>query len=350
MTDLPALKDDDPKYLMVITDHLLKSCTVEAMNSVAAGACAERFLNCHYRFHGFPKYITSDRGSNWVGHFWSNLCKLTGIKQRRSTAYHPQTDGSTERMNQEVLKYLRAFLGYSQTDWPKLLPTAMSALNNRESTIIGTSPFFATHGYNADPIQQTPSTTRSTKSPLAQAETFVKRINIGQEIAQAAMKTAQQIMEKSANRHRRPAEHFKPGDAVWLNLKNVDTPQLKKKLSWTQGKYRVQAELPQTFTNLMFPQLDDTPPPPLLEGEQGLWAVDQILRAERINGYRTVLVRWNGFAEPTWEPRENLRLMDAFKDFTRQYGGGDKVGLDQGMITDRTLKRTRPQRKRTSPR
>lgn len=99
MTDLPAKTYNDPKYLMVITDRLLKSCTLEAMNSREAGACAERFLTCHYRFHGFPKFLTSDRGANWVGHFWTNLCKFTRMNQRLSISHHPQTDGSIERMN-----------------------------------------------------------------------------------------------------------------------------------------------------------------------------------------------------------------------------------------------------------
>lgn len=368
MTDLPAQKEDDPKYLMVITDRLLKSCTLEAMNSMEAEACAERFLTCHYRFHGFPKFITSDRGANWVGHFWTSLCKMTGINQRLSTAYHPQTDGSTERMNQEVLNYLRAFISYSQIDWSKLLPTAMLALNNRKSTVIGTSPFFVTHGYDAEPIQQTHTNSRATKSPQARARAFVDRIIQGQSMAQAAMTTAQQLMEESANHHRRPAERFKPGDTVWLNLKNVETPQQKKKLSWTQAKYRIQKEIapdvyqldvPTGIHNRFFVDLlrhdpndplpsqkvDDTQPPPLVDGKHPLYAVEKIVRAETINGRRKVLVFWKGFAEPTWEPRQNLKLTDAYKEFVKQYGDGDKVGLQLGMFTGRTL-RNRTMRKR----
>jgi hypothetical protein len=90
---------------MVITDHLLKSVTLEAMTTMEAEACAEVFLQCHYRFHGFPNALTSDRGSNWTGCFWKKLCELARVEQRLSTAFHPQTDGSTERMNQEVLAY-----------------------------------------------------------------------------------------------------------------------------------------------------------------------------------------------------------------------------------------------------
>ena len=99
MVDLPAKSKEDPRYLMVTTDRLLKSCTLEATHSMAAEECAKVFLSCHYRFHGFPSFITSDRGTNWVSDFWTCLCKLTKMEQRLSTAFHPETDGSTERMN-----------------------------------------------------------------------------------------------------------------------------------------------------------------------------------------------------------------------------------------------------------
>ena len=67
MTDLPAKNKGDPRFMMVITDRLLKSVTIEAMTTMGAEACAERFVQCHYRYHGFPDFITSDRGSNWWG-------------------------------------------------------------------------------------------------------------------------------------------------------------------------------------------------------------------------------------------------------------------------------------------
>lgn len=90
------------------------------MNTMNAEACANRFLQCFYRFHGFPKAITSDRGSNWIGDFWRRLCEQAGMEQRLSTSFHPQTDGATERANQEIQAYLRAFVTYAQTDWPDL--------------------------------------------------------------------------------------------------------------------------------------------------------------------------------------------------------------------------------------
>lgn len=61
MTDLPAREKGDPRFLMVIRDRLTKGVTLEAMNTMKAEDCAERFVQCHYRFHGFPSAITSDR-------------------------------------------------------------------------------------------------------------------------------------------------------------------------------------------------------------------------------------------------------------------------------------------------
>ncbi|CCE34682.1 uncharacterized protein CPUR_08618 [Claviceps purpurea 20.1] len=355
MTELPAENDGDPRFLMVISDRLLHSVTLEAMTTMDAEACAKVFVNSHWRFHGFPAALTSDRGSNWTGRFWRRLCHLVGIEQRLSTAFHPQTDGATERWNQEVLAVLRAFISYSQTDWPQLLPCVQLALANRDSARTGMSAFYLTHGYHLDPIQQVHSqASPATKDPQARANAFVSRLYEGQEIAKAAMVTAQQIMEGQANRKRRPAEQLRVGDRVWLNLRNVTTPQLKKKLAWTQAKYRVtkviapdvyELDVPSSIHNRFFVDIlrrdpgdplpsqvtDDAQPPPMSDGllpddEAPMYAVERILRAGSWKGTRGMLVKWAGYKEPSWTYRANLTLTDAFRDFIKKYGEGDDVG------------------------
>ncbi|KJZ70655.1 hypothetical protein HIM_09975 [Hirsutella minnesotensis 3608] len=152
ITDLPPTGPSKSRYLWVIIDRLTKAVTLEVMDTMEAETCAQRFLQCHYRFHGMPRSIVSDRGSNWLSRFWKRFCQLAGISQRLSTAYHPQTDGGPERMNQEIEAYLRAYVSYVQEDWGELLPAAQLALNNRESAATKISPFFAEHGYHVDPI------------------------------------------------------------------------------------------------------------------------------------------------------------------------------------------------------
>lgn len=90
MTDLPAKTVKDPRYMMVVVDRLKGSVAIEDMTTMKGEECAKVFLKLHFRYHGFPQHITSDRGSNWVGDFWKELCRLTGINQRLSTAFHPQ--------------------------------------------------------------------------------------------------------------------------------------------------------------------------------------------------------------------------------------------------------------------
>ncbi|KAM4066712.1 reverse transcriptase (RNA-dependent DNA polymerase) [Hirsutella rhossiliensis] len=141
ITDLPPTGPSKARYLWVIVDRLTKAVTLEVMDNMEAEPCANRFLQCHYRFHGMPRSIVSDRGSNWLSRFWKRFCRLAGVTQKLSTAYHPQTDGGPERMNQEVEAYLRAYVSYVQDDWGELLPAAQLALNNRESAATKISPF-----------------------------------------------------------------------------------------------------------------------------------------------------------------------------------------------------------------
>ena len=72
---------------------------------------------------------------------------LLGVNHRLSTAYHPQTDGKTERLNQTLEQYLRCFLNYKQDNWVEWLPTAILAYNGAFSESISISPFFMNYGY-----------------------------------------------------------------------------------------------------------------------------------------------------------------------------------------------------------
>ena len=200
------------------------------MTSMSAGDFAKQSMNCHVRFRGFPKALTSDRGPNGAGDIWRYLCKAAKIEQRLSTAFHPESDGATELMNQEVLAFLSSFIFYAQFDWPHMLPTAQLALKNRNNTNYGVSPFFLEHGYNIEPIQQTwldPNKKQSSKT--RSAENFISRAKQAEEYAGAAMAAAQQWMEDQANKSCNRAPLFWIGDKVWLSLKNIQTPQPKKK-------------------------------------------------------------------------------------------------------------------------
>ena len=167
---------------------------------MAASKCAELFIEKYYQYFGFPRYLTSDRGSDWLSHFWKTFCELTGITQRLTTAYHPQSNAS-KRANQELYKYLRAFTCYSQDIWFNLRPLAQLALNSRLNSAIGNrSPFFLRNGYDLEPIgEPTPQNGKGRHPGVIGGQKFVQRLRDAQDFAQAAMASAQQRNETNAN-------------------------------------------------------------------------------------------------------------------------------------------------------
>ncbi|KAM4057343.1 integrase core domain-containing protein [Hirsutella rhossiliensis] len=246
-----------------------------------AEACAERFLWCFARYHWWPDAITSDRGSNWVGRFWRHMCKLLGIDQQLSTAYHPQTDGGPERMNQEVQAYLRAVINQNQNDWDKWVPAAQMALNGR---------FLVTEAYAEEYPQHSPET---------RAKKFVTKLQQITDLCQASMATATQQQERFANRRRNAAERFEVGDKVWLDLRNYASERPKKKFDWLHAKYTISKVLdPYTV------ELADLP-----RGCYNRFHVDQLRRAGT-----------DPMPDPTWTSLDNMQQTAALDKYEQRYG------------------------------
>ena len=137
--------------ILVIVDRFTKYCLFYPVSTTMNSAeLAELFHTEVELRYGPPDGIVSDRGSVFTSKFWSKLCFISKIKLRLSTAFHPQTDGQTERMNQVIEQYLRNFVNKEQTNWPTLLQTAQFACNNAQSATTGVSPHYALLGWNPD--------------------------------------------------------------------------------------------------------------------------------------------------------------------------------------------------------
>ncbi|CDO78129.1 hypothetical protein BN946_scf184860.g1 [Trametes cinnabarina] len=98
--------------------------------------------------HGVPSHVTSDRGSEFVSHFFRSLGKALDMRLHFTSGYHPEGDGQTERVNQTLEQYLRVYTNYQQDNWSQLLPLAEFAYNQSPNATTGISPFFANKGYN----------------------------------------------------------------------------------------------------------------------------------------------------------------------------------------------------------
>jgi len=138
------------------------------------------------------------------------------IKSKLSTAFHPQTDGQIERVNQELEQYLRMFIDHRQEQWPEWLETVEFAYNNKAHSSTKTLPFKANYGQ--DPRMGFKG---RKKGKYAGAEKFIKKIKEIQEEAKAALGKAQEDMRKYADRKRSNVEEYKVGDLVMLSTKDL---------------------------------------------------------------------------------------------------------------------------------
>ena len=199
------------------------------MKEIRAIDVAQKLLEQVFQHHGLPTAIVSDRGSQFVSMMWREVYRLLKITRRLSTAFHPETDGATERANQELETYLRIFTAFEH-DWAIHLPIAMMALNNRVTQSTGMSAFFMTHGFHQSLVDFTIHEEQGSSFSLAEkGRKLVEQWSHSVDMAKTAMTIAQETQERQSNARRSVAEVFRPGDRVWLKLKNINTTRPIKK-------------------------------------------------------------------------------------------------------------------------
>lgn len=160
---------------------------------------------------GLPRKVISDRGPQFQANFTKELCRILGIEQNLSTAYHPRMDGQTERVNQELEQYLRAFCNYQQDNWALLLPFAEFVHNICHHATIKTSPFQALMGYQP---QMMPSPIHTTKVPAVSDR--IKHLEHIRDELHACSRIASELITQ---RTKNPIPQFHQGDQVWLEAK-----------------------------------------------------------------------------------------------------------------------------------
>ena len=104
------------------------------VNECTSADCAFLFLNIVFKLHGSPLELVCDRDARFTSAAWTEMCELMQIKRSMSTAYHPQTDGQTERMNRLLEDMLRHYVRAGQDDWDALLPMAELTMHGRKAS------------------------------------------------------------------------------------------------------------------------------------------------------------------------------------------------------------------------
>ena len=320
--------------------------------NATAKEVAEAFLNEVGKLHGLPSEIISDMDAKFAGEFWESLCQKLGIKRKMWTAYHLQTDGQTERVNQVLGGDLRVFVNYDQDEWYHLLLLAEYAYNNSVTTAHDMTPFFANYGYHP---QTEWLKEREAQNPGANLYAHWMQ-TIHQQARQSLEKT-REAMGRYYDRKAKQQPDYKVGDLVILNAKNIRTKRPAKKLApKLYGPFKIleqRGELAYKFeisdrwkihpvfhVSLLEPYRTSIRPAreqPLMTPEDidgNLeWQVERIVKSEIISYERRVrgsirtfeelryFVKWKGCSEDenTGEPPEHLEhVKELVEEFHRE--------------------------------
>ncbi|THH01893.1 hypothetical protein EW145_g6834 [Phellinidium pouzarii] len=255
------------------------------------------------------------------------LYKLLHIEGNPSTAYHPQTDGQMECVNQELEQYLWLYVNHHQTDWADWLSLAEFAYNNHEHSATKMSLFYANTGVH--PIGLTDICTSSANLT---AEDFAKHVKDIHALAQANLTKMAADMKWFYDWHAGQQIEFEPGAKVFLDGHHIQTdcPSAKMEDKWF-GPYEVvervgagayHLKLPSTWKKvhpvfnvvLLKPanepafesQRAPLPPPPVVLDNEEEYEVDEILDSHIHRGKLQYLVKWTGYMDPTWQPERDV--------------------------------------------
>src|SRR5712672_1802693 len=323
--------------ILTITDH---DCSKAAIfipcnEEIDAAGVAKVYATYVFPHYGLPKKVISDRDPQFASNFSRELCDLLRIKQNISSAYHPQTDGQSERTNQSLEQYLRLYCGSQQKEWAFWLPLAQYTRNSWPKASTKKSPFKLILGYV--PLAHQPSR----EANIPNINDRLTRIKEAREEAQHALKQAQEKMIKETK-----FKGFEIGNKVWLEGTNIKRPYDSKKLSPKRyGPFEVVAKishiayrigLPETWgihdvfhASLLTPYKETDehgtnflePPPELIEGEEE-WEIEQILGKHHFGRGKKLqyLVRWKDYspAHDQWVDKSDITADELVEIYERE--------------------------------
>jgi len=334
MTDLPSA-DDGSDSIMVVVDHGLTKGMVLVPTTklgLTSEKTAQLFLDNVYSRFGLPDSMISDRGPQFDSEFWQELCKLLGIKSKLMTAFHPQTNGGTERANREIQFYLSVFCINNPTSWSKALKKAEFVYNNRPHADRTQTPFELMYG----------------ATPKAIIEPYLKgNITTDQRMEQLsqwrndALLAHEYARQKMKEKIKSTFKPFKKGDKVWLEGTNLKLGYNKKITTKREGPFTItevlgpvnyRLKLPDKWRmrnifhavlltpyeeNGIYGENFPQPSPDVIDGERE-WEIERII-GHKGSKNRQYHVKWKGYDEMSWEPEKNLqRSRESIDDYWKR--------------------------------
>lgn len=363
--------------ILVIVDTFSKyGHFIPMTHPFTALSVAQQFMDQVFKLHGLPQAIISDRDKIFTSAFWKELFKLVGVDLRMTTAYHPQSDGQTERVNQCLETYLSCFVHVCPSKWRKWLSLAGYWYNTSYHSSLGYTPFEVLYGHL--PRQLGLDLRDSCTVPALQDWMHERKLMV--QLVQQQLARAQQRYKTQADKHR-SERTFEVGDMVYLKLKPYVQSSLVKranhKLTFKYfGPFPVVAKVGTVAYKLGLPEYTSIHPvfhvsllkkavgsqvqvsptlPPFSDPLQWLESILQRRKVATNNGEVTqVLVKWSEWPEElaTWEMEDQLKQRfpkaSAWGQASFQ-GGRNVTGLDTNLKPEKPRQERRSNRKWAGP-
>jgi hypothetical protein len=334
ITELPPSSYGGVVYdaILVVVCRLTKMAHyIPARGDWDGSDLAQAWIREVIRLHGVPERVISDRGPLMNAKHWKTFQYYLNSRRVLSSAFHPQTDGQTERQNQTLEQYLRCYCTLEQDDWALWIGLGEFAYNDSEHATTRTTPFRAYYGMDPRGAEWPSVAMDKGKSALG-LQTAAKVISIQKECRKNIL-SANEYQKEYADKKRLPAT-FKVGDQVLVSTRHMKSTRPKRKLDWKYvGPGTITDQYGPSAFKVDLPGLGQTHPvfhASLLEpyspsgtiahpevqsvdtlrsyGED-VYQVDKVLeRRQSEQGQWEYLVSWKGYPEEenSWEPAPNL--------------------------------------------
>jgi transposase InsO family protein len=136
------------RYILTFTDHFTKWVEAFPIKTATAGEVAQHFVESIICKFGAPDCLLMDRGKAFIGELMEEVNKFLEVRMLRTSGYHPQTNGLTERFNKTLMSMLSMYTGAHQRDWDQYIPYVLHAYRTSVHDSTGETPFFLNHGFD----------------------------------------------------------------------------------------------------------------------------------------------------------------------------------------------------------
>ena len=335
ITGLPQRKGYNTILTIVDQGCSRAAVFLPCSTEITGPGIAQLYFEHVYRWFGLPDKIISDRDPRFTSHFGRALTKKLGIEQNLSSAFHPQTDGLSERKNQWIEQYLRIVTSQHPEDWTNWLALATAVHNNRRNVTTGLSPNQILLGIEPPLVPQ-----KETPTGNQLAEERIK-------LMERHRREAVDALQRAAGKAPEPSKVFTKGSQVWLEATHLKLPYQVSKLNPKRyGPFPIAEVISPIAYRLLLPnnwRIHDVfhaslltpyretgnhgpnfsrPPPDLVDGEEEQ-EIERIINHRRYGRAQKLqyLIKWKGFpdSDNEWVDPAHMHASDLISKYHRKH-------------------------------